>query len=63
MNITFINMKVVLNFLERLDESVDPRPMIEALNATGRQVFIAAPHYYKINTWEEIYHDTAIHTL
>ncbi len=53
----------ICSFLERLDEAVDLHPIFEALNATGRQVFIAAPHYYKINTWEEIYHDTAIHTL
>ena len=53
----------ICGFLERLDEAVDLCPIFKALNATGRQVFIAAPHYYKLNTWEEIYHDAAIHTL
>jgi hypothetical protein len=53
----------ICGFLERLDEAVDLHPIFKALNATGRQVFIAVPHYYKINTWEELYHDTAIHTL
>ena len=53
----------VCNFLERLDEAVDLHPIFQTLNATGRQVFIAVPHYYEINTWEELYHDTAIHTL
>lgn len=40
----------ICNFLERLDEAVDLREVFEALNATGRQIFIAAPHYYSINT-------------
>ena len=53
----------VCNFLERLDEAVDLHPIFQSLKATGRQVFIAVPHYYEINTWEELYHDTAIHTL
>lgn len=53
----------ICNFLERLDEAVALQPIYEVLNATGRQIFIAVPHYYRINTWEEIYHDTAIHTL
>ena len=53
----------VCNFLERLDEAVDLHPIFQTLNATGRQVFIAVPHYYEINTLEELYHDTAIHTL
>ena len=53
----------VCNFLERLDEAVNLHPIFQTLNATGRQVFIAVPHYYEINTWEELYHDTAIHTL
>lgn len=53
----------VCNFLERLDEAVDLHPIFQALNATRRQVFIAIPHYYTINTWKEKYHDTAIHTL
>lgn len=50
----------IYNFLERLDEAVDLQPIFEALNATGRQVFIAVPHYYKM---EEMHHDTIIHTL
>jgi hypothetical protein len=50
----------ICNFLERLDEAVDLQPIFEALNATGRQVFIAVPHYYKM---EEMHHDTIIHTL
>lgn len=50
----------ICNFLERLDEAVDLRPIFEALNATGRQVFIAVPHYYKM---EEMNYGTAIHTL
>lgn len=45
-------------FLERLDEAVDLRPIFEALNTTGRQVFIAVPHYYPL---EEIPYD--IHIL
>jgi hypothetical protein len=53
----------VCNFLERLDETVDLHPIFQSLKATGRQVFIAVPHYYEINTWEELYHDTAIHTF
>ena len=53
----------ICNFLERLDEAVELHPIFDALKSTGRQVFIAVPHYYEINTWEELYHDTAIHTL
>ena len=53
----------VCNFLERLDEAVDLHPIFHSLKATGRQVFIAVPHYYIINTWEELFYDTAIHTL
>jgi hypothetical protein len=53
----------VCNFLERLDESIDLQPIFEALLATGRQVLIAVPHYYKIKTLEEMPYDTAIHTL
>ena len=50
----------VFNFLERLDEAVDLQPIFKALIATGRQVFIAVPHYYKM---EEMHHDTTIHIL
>ena len=53
----------VCNFLERLDETVDLKTIFEALNATGRQVFISVPHYYEIKTLEEMPYDTAIHTL
>ena len=40
----------ICNFLERLDEAVDLRPIFEALNATGQQVFIAIPPNYEIDT-------------
>lgn len=53
----------IFNYLERLDEAVELHPIFNALKSIGRQVFIAVPHYYKINTWEELYHDTAIHIL
>ena len=53
----------VCNFLERLDETVDLKTIFEALNATGRQVFISVPHYYEIKTLEEMPYDTAIHPL
>lgn len=53
----------VCNFLERLDEAVDLKTIFDALNATGRQVFISVPHYYKINTLEKMPYDTAIHTF
>ena len=51
----------VYNFLERLDEAVDLQPIFEALNATGRQVFIAVPHYYNMKQLEEMPYD--IHAL
>lgn len=51
----------VSNFLERLDETVDLKTIFDALNATGRQVFIAVPHYYNRNIQEEIPYD--IHTF
>lgn len=38
----------ICGFLERLDEAVDLQPIFKALNATGRQAFIAVPHYYKM---------------
>ena len=50
----------VCNFLERLDEAVDLQSIFEALNATGRQVFIVVPHYYEINTLEEMPYDIYI---
>ena len=53
----------VINFLERLDEAVDLYPVFEALNATGRQVFIALPPYYPIKQLEELPYDTTIHAL
>ena len=53
----------VFNFLERLDEAVDLQEVFEALNATGRQIFIAAPHYYEIKELEGMPYDTTIHSL
>ena len=40
----------ICSFLERLDEAVNLQPIFEALNATGRQVFIAVPRYYRTKT-------------
>lgn len=40
----------IYNFLERLDEAVELHPIFDALKSTGRQVIIAVPHYYEINT-------------
>lgn len=51
------------NFLERLDEAVDVGRILKALNATGRQVFIAVPHYYEIKALEEMPYVTIIRTL
>ena len=51
----------VCNFLERLDEAVDLKSVFDTLTATGRQVFIAVPHYYNIKLLEEMHYD--IHTL
>lgn len=51
----------ICNFLERLDEAVDLQPIFEALNATGRQVFIAVPHYYKIEKLEGKEYGATIH--
>jgi hypothetical protein len=51
------------NFLERLDEAIDLQPLFKALLATGRQVFIAVPHYYEIKTLEEMPYVTIIRTL
>lgn len=51
------------DFLERLDEAVDIRPILQALNATGRQVFIAVPHYYEIKTGEKMPYVTIIRTF
>ena len=53
----------LFNFLERLDESIDLSPIFRALAATGRQVFIAVPRSYTINTLEERPYDATIHTL
>ena len=53
----------LFNFLERLDESIDLSPIFRALAATGRQVFIAVPRSYTINTLEEMPYDATIHTL
>ena len=43
----------ICGFLERLDEAVDLQPIFKALNATGRQAFIAVPHYYKMEGKED----------
>lgn len=53
----------ICNVLERLDEAVDLQPIFEVLNATGRQVFIAVPHYYEIKELEGMPYDTSIHAL
>lgn len=53
----------LFNFLERLDESIDLSPIFRALAATERQVFIAVPRSYTINTLEEMPYDATIHTL
>lgn len=53
----------LFNFLERLDESIDLSPIFRALATTGRQVFIAVPRSYTINTLEEMPYDATIHTL
>ena len=53
----------ICNLLERLDETVDLQPIFEALNATGRQVFIAVPHYYIIEKLEGKEYGATIHTL
>lgn len=53
----------VYNFLERLDEAVDLQHIFEALNATGRQVFIAVPHYYKIEKPEGKQYVTTVHNV
>lgn len=44
----------ICNFLERLDEAVDLRPVLEAMKATGRQAFVAVPHYYSVTQLEEM---------
>ena len=51
----------ICNFLERLDEAIDLHPIWEALLATGRQIFIAVPHYYNTKQLEEMHYD--IHIL
>ena len=51
----------IWNFMERLDEAVDLQPIFEALNATGRQVFIAVPYNYKIEKLEGKEYGATIH--
>lgn len=51
----------ICNFFERLDEAVDLQSIFEALNATGRQVFIAVPRYYNIKNLEEKGYGATIH--
>jgi hypothetical protein len=53
----------IYNFLERLDEAVDLQPIFEALNATGRQVFIAVPHYYETEKMEGKQYVTTVHNV
>lgn len=53
----------LINFLERLDEAIDLQHIFEALNATGRQVFIAVPHYYKIEKPEGKQYVTTVHNV
>lgn len=53
----------LFNFLERLDESINLSPIFRALTATERQVFIAVPRSYTINTLEEMPYDATIHPL
>ena len=53
----------VCNFLERLDETVDLKTIFDALNATGRQVFVAVPHYYKIEKLEGKQYVTTVHNI
>lgn len=50
----------ICNFLERLDEAIDLHPIWEALLATGRQIFIAVPHYYNMKQLEEMPYDIYI---
>ena len=53
----------VINFLERLDEAVEIGEILGALATTGRQIFIAVPHYYEIKTLEEMPYDTLVCSL
>ena len=53
----------VCNFLERLDEAVNLQPIWEALNATGRQVFIAVPHYDETEKMEGKQYVTTVHNV
>ena len=40
----------ICNFLERLDEAAHLQETFEALDATGRQIFVAVPHDYEFET-------------
>ena len=51
----------ICNFLERLDKAIDLQPILEALLATGRQIFIDFPHEYNRIQLEEMHYD--IHIL
>ena len=53
----------IYNFLERLDESINLQPIFKALIATGRQIFIAVPHYYNIPALEKMPCSTTSHTF
>ena len=50
------------NFVERLDEAVELGPVFETLCATGRQVFVAVPHYYDATKLEDMPYVTIIPT-
>ena len=52
----------ICNFLERLDEATDLISLFEEIKATGRQIFLAVPHFYDIQALEEISRDKIICT-
>ena len=51
----------ICDFLERLNEAIDLQPILEALLATRRQIFIAVPHDNNMKQLEEMHYD--IHIL
>ena len=53
----------IWNFMERLDEAVDLQQIFAALYDTGRQIFIAVPHYYKIEKLEGKQYVTTVHNV
>lgn len=52
----------ICNFLERLDEATDLAVLFEELKYTGRQIFLAVPHFYSIKILEAMYYDKIIYT-